>query len=408
MNKSKHFTGQPILAQLLDFIPPSLVQRTARELKSDRYVKHFGAYEHLVTMLFAVLNRCSSLREVVTGMQACSGRLQHLGLGCTPRRSTLADANARRDATFFERLYHGLYGLHYGGLPDSLPKKGVLERLFIIDSTTISLFSEVLQGAGSYGHNGKKKGGVKAHVCARALHDVAALVVLSEARCHDTIILDKLGLPQGSIVVFDKGYRNYCQLLEWSRQDVTWVTRMSQGTRYEVVEEKPLSQAAIHSGVLRDEIIILGNPQTKKKTPLQRARLVTYYDAEKGREFQFLTNNQRMAPQTIAGIYKRRWQIELLFKRIKSAFQLHFFMGDNKNAIYVQLWCTMIADLLLKIVKDRIAKARCQWSMSNITSLVRLHLTTYIDLFAFLRHPEKALINYEDPYHKKQLALFPT
>jgi hypothetical protein len=408
MSKSKHFTGQPILAQLLSFIPRSLVQRTARALQSDRYVKHFGGYEHLVTMLFAVLNRCSSLREVVTGMQACSGRLRHLGLGCTPRRSTLADANARRDATFFERLYHEIYRLHYGGLPDSLPKKGVLERLFIVDSTTISLFSEVLQGAGTYGHNGKKKGGVKAHVCARALHDVAALVVLSEARCHDTMILDRLALPQGSIVVFDKGYRNYSQLLKWSRQDVSWVTRLSEGARYEVVEEKPLSDTARQGGVRSDQVIVLGNPETKKKTPLQRARLITFYDAEKQRTFEFITNNQRMAPLTISGIYRQRWQIELLFKRIKSAFQLHFFIGDSKNAIYVQLWCTLIADLLLKIVRDRLAKAKCSWSMSNITSLVRLHLTTYIDLFAFLRQPEKALLNYEDPYHRNQLALFPT
>ncbi|RYY72780.1 MAG: IS4 family transposase [Gammaproteobacteria bacterium] len=408
MGKGIFFTGQPILSQLLCFIPRSMVQRIAHELKSDRYVKHFGAYEHLVTMLYAVLNRCTSLREVVTGMQASCGRLQHLGLSCTPRRSTLADANGRRDAAFFERLYHGLYQLHYGGLPDSLPKKGILERLFIIDSTTITLFSDVLQGAGCYGNKGCKKGGVKAHVCARALHDAAAFVVLSEAARHDTLILDKMALPTGSIVVFDKGYRNYKQLLEWSRQDVTWVTRLSKGTVYEVAEEKELSDAARSAGVLSDQNIILGNPATEKKTPLQRARLITYYDAEKDRTFEFITNNRRMAPLTICGIYRQRWQIELLFKRIKQAFQLHFFMGDSENAIYVQLWCTLIADLLLKIVKDRLKKVGVQWSMANITSLVRLHLTTYIDLFAFLRQPEKALLGYEDHYHKEQLLLFAT
>ncbi|MBE7170484.1 MAG: IS4 family transposase [Williamsia sp.] len=408
MGKSSFFTGQPILTQLLSFIPRFLVKNAVREFDSDRYVKHFGSYEHLVTMLFAVLNRCSSLREVVTGMQACSARLQHLGLRSTPRRSTLADANSRRTAAFFEQVYHELYKLHYGGIPDSLPKKGIEARLFIVDSTTITLFSDVLKGAGSYGHNGKKKGGVKAHICARALHDVAAFVVLSEAAKHDTFILDKLALPTGSIVVFDKGYRNYKQLLQWSRQDVSWVTRLSKGTVYEVVAEKPLSQAAEKGGICADELIVLGNPATEGKTPLQQARLITYYDTEGERTFQFITNNQHMAPLTICGIYRRRWQIELLFKRIKSAFQLHCFMGDNENAIYVQLWCTLIADLLLRIVKDRLRKVGAQWSMSNITSLVRLHLTTYIDLMAFLRQPEKALLGYEDPHHKQQLLLFST
>jgi len=135
-------------------------------------------------------------------------------------------------------------------------------------------------------------------------------------------------------------------------------------------------------------------------------RLVVFYDKESGREFQFVTNNFCYAPATIAAIYKKRWQIELLFKRIKQNFQLHYFLGDSENAIRLQLWCTLIADLLLKVVKDKADKKR-KWSMANLASLVRLHLGTYINLMKFLINPDKALLNYYDPMDQLQLSLFP-
>ena len=104
--------------------------------------------------------------------------------------------------------------------------------------------------------------------------------------------------------------------------------------------------------------------------------------------------------------YKQRWQIELLFKRVKQNFQLHYFLGDNQNAIQIQLWSALIADLLLKIIKDKTDKKR-KWSMANLAGLVRLHLGTYINLLYFLAEPDKALLNYSDPLDKQQLVLFP-
>lgn len=408
MAKSTHFTGQPIFNQLLALIPRSMVRNLSQEFNADRYCKHFGAYEHLVTMLYATFNRCTSLREVVGGMQACSSRLHHLGIRHSPRRSTLSDANNRRSHLFFEAMYHGLYRLHYGGLPDSLIDKPLTDRLYIVDSTTISLFSQVLQGAGSYGKNGKKKGGIKAHMCVRAMHDVSSFICLTAAKANDNTFLPRIQLPEGSIVVFDKGYRSYQQLHAWSQQGITWISRLVTSAVIETEQEVPVDPAQQQQGVCADTFILLGNPATAHRIAPQPARLICFYDEATGKTFKFITNNRLLPPAIIAGLYKRRWQIELMFKRIKSAFQLHFFVGDSENAIRLQLWCTLIADLLLKIVKDRLKKHASKWSMANLTAIVRLHLTTYIDLIAFLRQPEKALIGYQDPYHKQQLALFPT
>ncbi len=338
-------------------------------------------------------------------MQASSARLAHLGLNFTPRRSTLSDANERRPADLFQDLYHSIYDQFYGRLPDSVRGSKLLERLFIIDSTIVTLFSTVMQSTGTFGLNGKKKGGIKANVLMRAVHNLPCFVRLSEGKRSDKKFLSEVTLPEGSIVVMDKGYNSYHQFMQWTLAGISWVTRLNNKAVYTIVSSRPLSESQLNAGVKSDYEIELGNPRTASTTPLQKARLIIFHDKDAGRDFQFLTNNFAFGGSTIADIYKKRWQIEMVFKRVKQNFQLHYFLGDNENAIRIQLWCTLIADLLIKIIKDKSDKKR-RWSMANLTGLVRLHLGTYIDLFKFLAAPEKALINYVDPVDKMQLQMF--
>jgi len=406
MPKVTFFTGQPIFNQILSLIPSAAVSGLVRKYSADRYCKKFKSFDHVVTMLYCCFHQCSSLREVITGMQASSARLAHLGLKFTPRRSTRADANERRTADLFQDLYHLIYKRFYSGLPDSVSRKKIVDKLYIIDSTIISLFSTVMQSTGCLGLNGKKKGGVKANVLVRAAHNLPCFVRLSEGKRSDKKFLPEVSVPRGSIVVMDKGYNSYEQFLRWTLAGITWVTRMNNAAVYSVVVTRRISEKQAQYGVQADNEIQLGNPRTVSKIPLQKARLIIFYDAASRKEFQFITNNFTYAASTIADIYKKRWQIEMIFKRVKQNFQLHYFLGDNENAIQIQLWCTLIADLLIKVIKDKANKKR-SWSMANLTGLVRLHLGTYIDLFKFLEAPEKALINYIDPTDKMQLQMFP-
>lgn len=409
MSKSTFFTGQPVFNQLLSNISRSTVNTLAKKHNADHYCKKFKAFDHLVTMLFCCFHHCTSLRELITGMQANAHRLHHLGMKHTPRRSTLADANERRAADFFQDIYHKLFRHHFGVLPDSLPKGRIRDNIFIVDSTTITLFSDVFKACGNANANGRKKGGVKAHILIRAKDDMPHFVHITEAAANDKTVMPKLSLPKGSILVMDKGYNSYLPMANWTKQGVTWVTRLNKRARWECVEERPVDEKMAANGIRRDRYIILGNPEKAKKVPLQPARLITYYDEETGKEFEFLTNNKEFAALTIAGIYKRRWQIEILFRRIKQNFQLSNFLGDNKNAIKIQLWCTLIADLLVKIVKDKADKQKNnKWSFANVASLIRQHLGTYIDLIKFLVNPEKALIGYQIETRNNQLALFKT
>lgn len=386
MNKSNHFTGQPIFSQIISLIPRAQLSALSRTHQSDRYCKKFKTYEHLVTMLYAVMSKCTSIREVTTGLMACGRKLNHLGMTYYPRKSTLSDANGRRDAKVFEDLYGVLYKKYGKCLPDSRIKNWE-SKLYIFDATTISLFQEILKNAGRSPMNGKRKGGIKAHTLMKADEDVPCLVHFTPAAAHDSPFLKKISLPKGSIAVFDKGYNDYSQYEKWGKAGISFVTRLRTSASFQVLTERKVSENQFNAGVLKDQIIFLGHQSHDNVTRL-KARLVTYLDNQTGKQFQFLTNHTRFSATTIAAIYKRRWQIEMLFKRIKQNYPLRYFLGDNHNAIKIQIWCALIVDLLLKYIHQQVKK---NWAFGNLTSMVRLHLMTYINLFQFLNNPEKAI-----------------
>lgn len=404
MNKSTHFSGQPILAQILRLIPRGKVRDLAGTHGSDHYYKTFKTYDHLVTMLYAVFNRCTSLREVTTGMMAAHNRLTHLGLRHTPRRSTLADANQKRDPEVFGAIFDVLSRTYRHRLPDSRSDKWV-NKLFMVDSTTISLFQEILKNAGRNPANGKRKGGIKAHMLVKADEDVPCLVRLTAAAANDQIILKEIDVPKGSILVFDRAYADYGFFAACSARQVIFVTRLKTNAIYEHSGARPLATDQVSGGVRSDSEILLGGVQLDAQHKV-RARLIAYHDGQSGHTFDFLTNNFELSALAIAAIYRRRWQIELLFKRLKQNYPLRSFLGDNENAIRTQIWCALIADLLLMVIKTQ-----CQrpWSYANLAAMVRLHLMTYINLKAFLQNPEKALLQaYPQSLKNHNLSLFPT
>jgi len=395
MPKGNFFSGQPVFAQLLNLIPRHIISKQSQKYSANRYCKSFMSYDHLVTMLYQGFFQCLSLRELVTGLQANQSRLLHLGLVNTPRRSTLSDANSRRPAEFFAGVYHQLYEYFYGSLPDSRP---LLKKLFIIDSTTISLFSNIMGGAGMSKSNGKRKGGIKAHVMIDAEHNLPCFTLLTEARHHDLVFLQKVQVPPGSIVVFDRAYTNYKQFEAWGAQGITWVTRQKNDANYQLLSEYPVSTHSLKYGVIADQSLLLGRHSNRRKIPLIKARRVIFKDLTTQKEFAFITNEATLAPEQIAALYKKRWQIELLFKRIKQRYPLRYFLGENINAIQIQVWSMLICDLLVQIVLSQVNKAgKRRWSYANLAAMVKHHLMTYINLIAFLFDPEKALLNYKPP-----------
>jgi len=381
MNKSTHFSGHPIIKQLLQFIDRGLINRTAQTWQADRYYKRFKTYDHLVTMLFAALSGVSSLRELSSVLLACEGKINHLNMQHFPRRSTISDANANRPSEVFGEIYHRLLGRYRKILSDSSPRTPAVKDLRIIDSTTISLFSDILKGPGRPPLTGKKKGGIKLHTMINVLEDVPQLVRFSSAARHDHMFLQELSLPEGSFVVFDKGYTDYSQYHQWSQNKVHFVTRQKDNAAWQSLQEYDIDDS-VDAGVIKDE-------QIRVTSDGQHIllRRIAYYHGEQDRTYIFLTNNHELAPDKIAEIYKNRWQIESMFKRLKQNFPLKYFLGDSQNAIEIQIWVSLIAQLLMLVVQR---KAQRRWAFSNMVGVIRYHLTSYIDLFSFLKDPDQS------------------
>jgi len=401
VNKSTFFTGQPIFSQLIKLVPKAEVERIAKQHASNRYCKKFDTWHHLITMLYCSYQHCTSLREVTTGMSACEGRLQSLSLRHFTRKSTFSDANKRRDAAVFENIYMMLYRRLSTDLPDSRLKGGIFKKLFIIDSTTISLFTSIYKGVGPKPVNGKKKGGLKVHMAVQSDHDVPCFVRITAGTTDDKVIARQIQLPKGSYAVFDKGYHSYRYYNDLNKNGVSWITRPRYNTAIKVIETSSVSEAENIMGVRKDEQVLMGHPD--KHIIKVKCRRITFYDRVNKKLFQFITNNNRVKASSIAAIYKQRWQIELLFKRLKQNMPLQYFIGDNQNAIQIQIWCTLIADLLLKAATRGIKR---NWAFSHLSTLIRLHLMNYTDLKRFLNNPEKAKIVMPTYENQNQLQLF--
>lgn len=383
MGKSTNFSGQPILNQLLMFLDKGQIRKISKSHGGDRYVKKFTTYNHVVVMLFVALEGYQSIREVLVGLLANAHKLGHLGLNYIVRRSTLSEANGRRSSKLFGDIYMEVYHRNKAFLADSRLSDADMKRLYIMDSTTVTLFKDILKGVGRNPLQGKKKGGIKAHTIIKASEHVPCLIRYSAAVRHDHTFLKEVhALPKGSIITFDKGYVDYAQYEAFSRGGICYVTRLKDNAVYQPGMEYDLPRDA-PSTVLKDEEVVLYYGENKKQA--HRTRRIAYWDDENQRLFEFISNNFELSAEKIALIYKQRRQIELLFKQLKQNFPLRYFLGDNENAIEIQIWAAMLANLLISLVKSKVKRA---WAFSNMVSLIRNQLMSYVNIYRFLEDPE--------------------
>jgi len=403
MVKSKNFSGQPIFNQLIKFIDKSEIRKIAKQHEAERYVKKFTTYNHIVVMLFVAFEGYHSIREVILGLLANAHKLSHLGLSYLVRRSTFSEANQRRSSKVFGDIYMSVYRKYCTSLADSRLSDADLRRLYIMDSTTISLFKDILRGVGRNPKEGKKKGGIKAHTIIKSSENVPCLIRYSEAARHDHMFLDEVfNLEAGSIITFDKEYVDYATYQAFTLSKIWYVTRLKDNAIYEAREEYDIPDDA-DSGVLKDEEIVLFYGDNKQLQ--HRARRIAYWDSENARLFEFITNNFELPAEKIALVYKKRWQIELLFKQLKQNFPLKYFLGDNENAIEIQIWTAMLANLLITLVRCRVNRS---WAFSNLVSIIRQQLMNYINIYYFLEDPEGSWRQIVKEYKNRyQNSLFP-
>jgi hypothetical protein len=403
--KSTKLSGQPIICQLLSFIPKELVKKSVSKFASDRYYKTMSTYKQFVFMLYGIISKSGSLNSLCKCLLFLEGKLCYLGIDKLPAVSTLSDANCNRDSEVFADLYYRLldyYKDELQGQSLTLPINGEAsnEKLKRFDSTTFTLFSEVFKGAGRKPLEGKKKGGIKAQTLLPFDSLVPEHVELGAAAKNDKDFLGQLPVKKGYLYVFDKGYVNYKIYSEWNNMGVYFVTRLNKNASYKVLINNPVDALDVMAceGVLKDQIIEVRLKGSKDGLQL---RLVTYKDPNSAKVLRFITNQTEYKALTISLIYKNRWAIEPFFKQLKQNYQLSYFFSDSAQGIMSQIWIALIANLIFTLIFNRNKQAE---SFTTVVSMARSGLNTYICFLSILKRQK--LTSEERDNQIVQFALF--
>lgn len=366
-----------IFNQLLDFVPKDKFCRFVGQHEADRYVKSLTTWNQFIALLYAQATGKESLREIETGFSAHQNVWYHLGVGSVAR-STLSDANARRDW----RIFHDLFGEILTRCRDVTPMRNKFafdNPLYALDSTTVSLCLSIFDWA----HYSRQKGALKLHTLLDVRTAIPEIIVVSNGKTADIAAgkcLDLSCLEKRSILVFDRGYIDYGWWHELAEAGLFFVSRVKLSTAITVLGQHAPPDCA--HGILKDARVFIGEHCGYEAYP-EAVRMVVYHDAERDETFTYLTNNFELAAIDIAAIYKQRWQIELFFKWIKQHLKIKTFLGTSKNAVLTQIWVAMIYYLLLAYIKFQTKYSKSLLELTRLfreTLLIRRHLVDVLSL----------------------------
>ena len=367
-----------IMSQLLTLLPRHQFDQAVSDFGGDHYVKKFTTWNQLTTLMYAQASGKISLRDIQTALGTQQPKLYHLGLPAV-KKSTLADANAKRDPMIMEKLFYRLLDRCQQIAPKHQFRFKNPVRCF--DSTTIDLCLALFPWAKFR----QTKGAVKLHCQLDLKGQIPSFVVMTDGKCSDIrAIRSFLDLLPDSIYVVDRGYMDFDWFRRIDDEKAFFVTRIKDNSVYRITGQQ---EVPLGNGLLYDRTIEMTGVQTQEKyaKPL---RLVGYYDAESNVTYEFLTNNFKLAAMTIAKIYKARWQVELFFKWIKQHLKIKTFLGTSRNAVLTQIWVAMSYFLLLAYIKFQ---SRFQRSIFLLHRLVQNTLLDRLSLIDLLRMPERKI-----------------
>lgn len=365
-----------IFAQVLQFVPRAEFAAAVRQHQAERHARGFSCWTQLVAMLFCQLGRAQSLREIVGGLAACEGKLQHLGVIAAPKRSTLAYANEHRPWQLFQSVFEALYQRCVADARQHGKRKFRFKhKLLSLDATLIPLCLSAFDWA----LYRRSKGAVKLHLVLDHDGYLPRFAVLTDGKTSDIEVARGLTFEPGTVLVIDRGYQDFSWWLELSRRKVFFVTRLKDNAEYGIVEQR---EADGERGILRDEVVLLTKLQ--EAGPVALMRRIEMWVEDKQESIVFFTNHLKLAASTIAAIYRDRWQVELFFKALKQSLRIKTFVGTSTNAVMIQIWTALIAMLVVKYLQLRSTFA---WSLSNLIALLRHQLFVYRDLTAWLNAP---------------------
>lgn len=360
-----------LLGQMLQMFSRFEFQKVVSQTKTEYHSRGFSSWNHFVAMLFGQLSGQDSLRTIEAGLATQAESLYHLGIKPV-HRSTLSYANEHRSHELFKKMFFWMLSKCQALAPRH--KFRFKRPLYSLDATLINLCLSIYNWAQFQ----NRKGAIKLHVKLNHSGYLPSFAVVTAARVQDQKVVPSIPFDKGDVIVFDKGYKDYAWYKSLDDKGICFVTRLRANADYKVTHRRKTDSLPY---IYSDQLIKFKRSTKRFPNGLRRIRS---RDPKTGKIIVILTNNLNWSAQTIAQIYKERWQIELFFKCIKQQLKIKSFVGTSKNALLSQLWAALITYLLLSYLKF---KSKFKWSLYTLCSILPTNLFARRNLWDWLNAP---------------------
>jgi hypothetical protein len=327
---------------------------------------------------FCQFAKSQSVRDISNGLRSATDNLNHLGIQKAPSKSSISYQNKNRDFNLFKDYYYHLLGSLGQQAGFKRVKFKIKSKIFLLDSTTISLSLSLFNWA----RYKTAKGAIKMHTLLDYDGNLPAYVNITDGKTADNKGAYDIPLLKGSVIVADRFYNDFPLLNIWDSTGVFFVIRHKENIKFKSIKENPLPEIK-HQHILKDEMVELIGPLSISKYPKQLRR-VAIWDEVNQQVIELITNQFTWTANTIGELYKSRWQVEIFLREIKQLLHIKSFIGTSQNAVMIQIWTALITILVLKVLK---ALAQFNWHLSNLVAFIRLNLFVKIDLQLWLDKP---------------------
>lgn len=386
------YAGKLVFAQLMDHLPLHTFRRCVARYPSKYPLLSFSHLDQFLSMAFAQLTFRESLRDIEICLRAHSSKLYHLGIRGRIARSTLADANEKRDWRIYRDFALSLIAVArklYSGEPFGVELENTA---YALDTTTIDLSLSLFPWA----RFRNTKAAVKLHTLLDLRGNIPTFIHISDGKLHEVNVLDEIAFEPGSFYMMDRGFLDFARLYALQQSQAFFVIRAKSNLQYRRVYSHPIDKT---TGLRCDQTIVLTGVRSCKDYPVQLRR-IKFYDAEHDKLLVFLTNNFDLPALTIAQLYRCRWQVEFFFKWIKQHLRIKAFFGTSENAVKTQVWIAITVYVLVAIVKKRLNLDPSLYTILQLLSLTLFEKTALNQLLANIEPETDIMIN------SNQLNLF--
>ena len=364
--------GRTVFSQMMDCIPKRQFQKIVQHYHGDCRVREFSCLDQFLCLAFAQLTARESLRDIEACLSAQPEKLYHLGIRGRVRRSTLADANEKRDWRIFSELAHVLIQTARQLYTNDALIDELKEVAYAFDSTTISLCLKLFPWAKFR----RRKGGIKLHTLINLRGNIPSFIWISPARMHDVLALDTLSFEPGAYYIFDRAYFDFTRLYRIHQSGAFYIVRDKKNICFQVIESRPVDPLDYGSGLRCDQTIRFTSAKGAREYP-ELLRRIKYYVADSNQTYTIFTNKFLVPALAISQFYHARWQIELFFKWIKQHLRIKVFLGTSFNAVSTQIWIAMSVYVIVAIIKKRFMLTHDPYRIMRILSL---HLFEQVDI----------------------------